>query len=139
MRADRETGLDAGDRQDPLPYRYIQQLRQILCRYAHGSEQEDSQEGAACNARWTNRHLRDWSVAHEHVFYAWFEVEPEIIDRDDPDCVWRAKVVKRKNTKTTIHQMWSPVTAMLLFVKLHLPLRTYQVAFSIPAKPILAL
>ena len=114
---------------NPLPYRYIQQLRQILCRYAHGSEQEDSQEGAACNARWTNRHFRDWSWAHEHVFYAWFEVEPEIIDRDDPDCVWRAKVVKRKNTKTTIHQMWSPVTAMLLFVKLHLPLRTYQVRF----------
>ncbi|MDI5891112.1 integrase family protein [Halomonas rhizosphaerae] len=114
---------------NPLPYRYIQQLRQILCPYDLGSGQEEPQEGFAESAPWANRHFRDWSWAHANVFYAWFEVEPEIIDRDDPDCVWRTKVVTREGKKATIHQMWSPITAMLLFVKLHLPLRTYQVRF----------
>jgi len=114
---------------NPLPYRYIQQLRQILCPYAHGSGQEDSQAGFVESAPWANRHFRDWLWAHENVLFAWFEVDSEIIDRDDPDCVWRTKIVRRDNRQTTIHQLWSPVTAMLLFLKLHLPLRTYQVRF----------
>ena len=116
---------------NPLPYRYIQQLRQILCPYAHDSEQEEPKEGAVRSAPWANRHFRDWSWAHDNVLYAWFEVEPESIDYDDPDCVWRTKVVWRRPgpKQVTIHQMWSPVTAMLIFVKLHLPLRTYQVRF----------
>lgn len=114
---------------NPLPYRYIQQLRQLLCPYAHGSGQQDSQEASVKSTSWASRHFRDWSWAQDNLFYTWFEVEPEIIDRDDPDCVWRTKEVKRKNGRVTIHQMWSPATAMLLFVKLHLPLRTYQVRF----------
>lgn len=114
---------------NPLPYRYIQQLRQILCPYALGGGQEDSQETFVASAPWANRHFRDWSWAHENLFYAWFEVEPEVIDLDDPDCVWRTKVVQREGKKVTVHQLWSPATAMLIFVKLHLPLRTYQVRF----------
>lgn len=114
---------------NPLPYRYIQQLRQILCPYAHGSEKVESQEDATRSAPWVNRHFRDWSWAHENVFYAWFEVDPNTIDPDDPDCVWRTKVVWRKGKQATIHQIWSPIVAVLLFVKLHLPLRTYQVRF----------
>lgn len=110
---------------NPLPYRYIMQLRQILCPYAHGREQE----GFVESVPWANRHFRDWAWAHKHVFYAWFEVEPEMIDCDDHDCVWRTKVITRKGKRITIHQMWSPVTALLLFVKLHLPLRTFQVRF----------
>lgn len=114
---------------NPLPYRYIQQLRQILCPYALGSSQEESQEASSRSAPWADRHFRDWSWAHENVLFAWFEVAPQVIDRDDPDCVWRTKVVWRGNMKITIYQMWSPVIAMLLFVKLHLPLRTHQVRF----------
>lgn len=112
---------------NPLPYRYIQQLRQILCPYAHGSAQRESEESAAHRPPWEDRNFRDWSWAHDNVFFAWFEVEPKVIDRSDPDCVFRTKVVTRKNEKVTIYQMWSPVSAMALFVKLHLPLRTYQV------------
>lgn len=114
---------------NPLPYRYIQQLRQILCPYALGDGKEGTQERSVAGPNWANRHFRDWSWAHESVFYAWFEVMPEVIDRDDPDCVWRTRVVLRDKRKVTVYQMWSPVTAMLLFVKLHLPLRTYQVRF----------
>ena len=114
---------------NPLPYRYIKQLRQILCPYAHSSGQSASQEASVHSPPWANRHFRDWSWAHDNVLWAWFDVEPEIIDHEDPDCVWRTKVVHRKGKKVTIHQIWSPVTAMVLFAKLHLPLRTYQVRF----------
>lgn len=128
-----ERVADQGSRQEtvrnPLPYRYITQLRQILCPYAPGSGQDESQEASSRSGPWANRHFRDWSWAHENVFYAWFEVKPEIIDRDNPDCVWRTKVVTRNGRRVTVHQLWSPVIAMLLFMKLHLPLRTYQVRF----------
>ncbi|WP_223934095.1 VPA1269 family protein, partial [Aeromonas caviae] len=33
-----------------------------------------------------------------------------------------------RNQKVTLHQIWSPVKAMVIFMKLHLPLRTYQVS-----------
>lgn len=49
------------------------------------------------------------------------------IDKSDPDCVWRTKEVTRDNKRITLHQIWSPVKAMVIFMKLHLPLRTYQV------------
>lgn len=114
---------------NPLPYRYIQQLRQILCPYAPGSGQAESEEDATRSAPWANRHFRDWSWAHDNVLYAWFEVDPDIIDRNDPDCVWRTKEIRRGSKQITIYHMWSPMTAMALFVKLHLPLRTYQVRF----------
>lgn len=114
---------------NPLPYRYIQQLRQFLCPYDYGSESNESQTEAHRSPPWENRHFRDWSWAHEQVSYAWYEVEPERIKYGDPDCVWRTKFVERDNKKVIIHQMWSPVVAVLILVKLHLPLRTYQVRF----------
>ena len=47
--------------------------------------------------------------------------------------MWRTKEVIRhhngkSNQKVTLHQIWSPVKAMVIFMKLHLPLRTYQVS-----------
>lgn len=100
----------------PLPYRYVCELRKILCSKAEG-------------------HFSDWLWAYNQNGsngVGWFEVEPELIDKDDPDCVWRVKEVTkqirgegRKNKE--IYELWSPVKAMVVFVKLHLPLRTYQV------------
>ena len=47
---------------------------------------------------------------------------------NDPDCVWRRKKTKPKGKPAKVTtQMWSPVRTMVLFIKLHLPLRTYQV------------
>lgn len=54
-------------------------------------------------------------------------MDESLIDKNDPDCVWRSKEIERKNKRITIHQIWSPVVSMALFIKLHLPLRTYQV------------
>lgn len=98
---------------NPLPYRYICELRKILCPIPKGS-------------------FKDWLWTHEQSGQGntggdWFEVDKYEIDRDDVDCVWRTKNVRRKDKEITIYQIWSPVAAVALFIKLHLPLRTYQV------------
>ena len=59
-------------------------------------------------------------------------MEPELINQTDPDCVWRTKEIQeyvrgKGKQKATIYQLWSPVRAMVLYLKLQLPLRTYQV------------
>ena len=47
--------------------------------------------------------------------------------------MWRSKEITRSckgginREHITIYQIWSPVVSMVLFIKLHLPLRTYQV------------
>lgn len=99
---------------NPLPYRFILDLRQILCPHPHDG----------C--------FRDWSWAQQQFIKKtgngdWFEVNADIIDHEDPDCVWRTKTVERNHKKVDIYQIWSPVRAIVLFVKLHLPLRTHQV------------
>jgi len=98
---------------NPLPYRYICDLRHILCPNPKGN-------------------FSDWKWAHVQTGNGsqsgdWFEVNEPQIDKSDPDCVWRKKSAKRSGKNVTIHQIWSPVAAMTLFLKLHLPLRTYQV------------
>lgn len=99
---------------NPLPYRYICDLRYILCPKPRGNfsdwlwAQQQSGQGATSNGHW-------------------FEVNKNLINENDKDCVWRAKKLTRKDRITTIYQIWSPVASMVLFIKLHLPLRTYQV------------
>jgi hypothetical protein len=99
---------------NPLPYRYICDLRHILCPKSRG-------------------HFSDWEWAQKQTGQGitnsgdWFEVDESIIDKNVPDCVWRRKKVTRKNKRITIYQIWSPVSSMVLLIKLHLPLRTYQV------------
>ena len=98
---------------NPLPYKFIQDLQKILCPKFDGC-------------------FQDWQWAQQHLDRDWFEVKPDLIDKNDPDCVWRTKEVLRKikgvrKQKITIYQLWSPVRAMVLFIKLHLPLRSYQV------------
>nr|WP_273543283.1 VPA1269 family protein [Halomonas profundi] len=112
----------------PLPYRYIQQLRQILCPYPTGD--------SGNNTPWVGHHFRDWHWTINHLQYgnlAWMEVPPERIDPSDPDCIARTRMVFRKigtlRKFVEIHEIWSPVMAMFLFTKLHMPLRTFQVRF----------
>lgn len=122
---------------NPLPYRYIQQLRQIICPYPVSSSE---------NAEpWRGCHFRDWRWAIESLqcdSLSWMEVSPEVIDPKDPDCITRTRIISRnennkalygaakKNGNTEkIYEIWSPVMAMFMFVKLHLPLRSFQVRF----------
>ncbi|MEL7595062.1 integrase family protein [Aeromonas veronii] len=123
---------------NPLPYRYIQDLRQILCPLPDKTEltvlQKNLKDNETLLPAYHYRHFKHWTWAQRQSGQGergsngdWFEVEPELIDKSDPDCMWRTKEVTRKGNKITIHQIWSPVKAMVTFMKLHLPLRTYQV------------
>lgn len=97
----------------PLPYGYIHELRCIL---AEGPD------------------FRDWKFAQTALGAKtgergvpgrdWFEVPETLVDRDDPDCVWRTR---RNSNGEEIVQMWSPVRWVAVLVKLILPLRTIQV------------
>jgi len=123
---------------NPLPYRYIQDLRQILCPLPDKTEltilEQALKDDESLLPTYHYRHFKHWTWAQEQTGQGkagksgdWFEVEPDLIDKTDPDCVWRTKEVTRKGNKITVHQIWSPVKAMVIFMKLHLPLRTYQV------------
>ncbi|HHF3408722.1 TPA: integrase family protein [Vibrio alginolyticus] len=127
---------------NPLPYRYIQDLRQILCPLPDKTElaviEKNLKDDDSFLSAYYYRHFKHWTWAQHQTGNGslggdWFEVEPELIDKSDPDCVWRSKEVLRKPkgdkaaVPTVIHQIWSPVKAMVIFMKLHLPLRTYQV------------
>lgn len=108
----------------PLPYRYIQQLRHILCPYPTNDP--------GSKTPWIGFHFRDWHWAINNLQVgntAWMEVPPWAIDPDDPDCISRKRIVTRDNKKAEIYEVWSPVVAMFLFTKLHLPLRSHQIRF----------
>lgn len=123
---------------NPLPYRYIQDLQQILCPQPSNAELKQIEQalkpGESLLPPYRYRHFKDWSWAQQQSGQGnmggdWFEVDPALIDKADPDCVWRTKEVTRNRENIIVHQLWSPVKAMMIFVKLHLPLRTYQVRF----------
>jgi len=109
----------------PLPYRYMQDLRDIICPTP--IELQTKQE--KINKK---RYFKDWIWAQNQTGQSWqngdwFDVEPDNIDKSDLDCVWRIKTKEVDGKKCQIYQMWSPVAAMVIYIKLHLPLRTYQV------------
>lgn len=100
----------------PLPYGYIDELRQMLAQ---------------------GPHFRDWTWAQDalgaeegkrgHTAPDWFEVTEDRIDRNDPDCVWRVRKLSPSYRGGQVLEMWSPVRWVALLVKLILPLRTFQV------------
>lgn len=101
-----------------LPYRYIKDLRNILCP-----------PNATC--------FEDLKFAQDAGDSKgkggdWFIVDKSIIDESDPDCVYRLRETSkyeqtRKGLSDEVCEMWFPGTAMALLIKLLLPLRTYQV------------
>ena len=123
---------------NPLPYRYIQDLRQILCPLPNKMElatiKQQLDEDDSLLPAYHYRHFKDWVWAQQQSGENerggsgdWFDVGPDLIDRHDPDCVWKHKTITRNGKQMTIFQLWSPVRAMAIYVKLQLPLRTYQV------------
>lgn len=99
-----------------LSIRYIRELRAMLA------------EG---------RNFKDWTWAQQVMEEGkaggdWFVVDPNIIDPKDPDCVARQRAstkteMKDKGYPPEVWEMWSPVRAVALYIKLELPLRTFQV------------
>ncbi|MHA6519354.1 gamma-mobile-trio integrase GmtZ [Pseudomonas aeruginosa] len=113
---------------NPLPYVYIKELREILCPQSLGnfSDWEWAQQSSG-------QERSDGKAASRTG--DWFEVDPTLIDKSDPDCVWRVRTIRRRVNGTQTprrvetHEIWSPVRSVALLIKLHLPLRTYQVRF----------
>lgn len=100
-----------------LPYKFITELRNLLCP-----------DKAESFADW------QWAQAAEDTDYggSWFVVPSKLIDEADPDCVWRTRETSpyaqnKFGYAESVHEMWSPVRAVALYLKLQLPLRTYQV------------
>lgn len=100
----------------PLPYGYIDELRQMLAAGPH-----------FCNWQWAQSALGREVGANGRSAHDWFEVSEEQIDRNDPDCVWRVRKVGTSSRRRQVLEMWSPVRWVALLVKLIVPLRTFQV------------
>lgn len=101
-----------------LPYRYIKDLRSILCP--------------------TDAiHFKDWHFAQQATDSIraggdWFVADVSVIDENDPDCVYRKRESSKyerdvKGFPDEVYELWSPAVSVALLTKLLLPLRTYQV------------
>jgi hypothetical protein len=110
----------AGENQESnknvLPYHFIGQLRSLLC---------PAEAKSFADWKWAQ-------AADVNNGGSWFVVPFDLIDKTDPDCVWRLRATdaneqRKKGYGDTVHELWSPVLAVALYVKLQLPLRTYQV------------
>lgn len=101
-----------------LPYKYIKDLRNILC---------------PPNAT-SFRHLKFAQSAGDSSRSGgdWFIVDKSVIDENDPDCVYRVRETtdyerREKGLSEKEYEIWFPGTTVVLLTKLLLPLRTYQV------------
>ncbi|HCR1519255.1 TPA: integrase [Pseudomonas aeruginosa] len=97
----------------PLPYGYIDELREMLAAGPNFQDWKWAQSGLDAGVNQRLQRVPDW-----------FEVTEEQIDRSDPDCVWRERPLSKNGMR---FEMWSPVRWVALLVKLILPLRTFQV------------
>lgn len=100
----------------PLPYGYIDELRQMLAAGPHFCDWQWAQSAQGVELGQPGRGAPDW-----------FEVTEEQIDQSDPDCVWRVRTFNQRYRDGQVLEMWSPVRWVALLVKLILPLRTFQV------------
>lgn len=100
----------------PLPYGYIDELRQMLAAGPNFRDWQWAQGALGREVGQRGPNAPDW-----------FEVTEDQIDLNDPDCVWRARKVSPNYRNGQVLEMWSPVRWVALLVKLILPLRTFQV------------
>ncbi|NDV13810.1 gamma-mobile-trio integrase GmtZ [Crenobacter caeni] len=112
------SGLTTNTQSDKaaLSIRYIRELRGMLA------------EG---------RSFRDWTWAQQAMDQGayggdWFIANPKLVNPNDPDCVARKRAasayeMKTKGYPAEVWELWSPVRAVALYLKLQLPLRTFQV------------
>ncbi|PGL88069.1 hypothetical protein CN931_00520 [Bacillus sp. AFS054943] len=101
-----------------LPYRYIKDLRNILCPPNATCFKDLKFAQSASDSKVTGGN--------------WFIVDKPVIDENDPDCVYRFRKTSKyeqtiKGLSEEVYEMWFPGPTVLLLTKLLLPLRTYQV------------
>ena len=100
---------------DAMPYLWLERLRMILVQ---------------------GEHFRNWTWAQQAQQHAgrgdsadWFEVDEDIVDKADPDCVWRKRTTGARHSgkQRTFTEIWSPVRWVALLAKLTTALRNFQV------------
>lgn len=99
-----------------LSIRYIRELR---CMLAEGRNFEDW--------KWAQQAMETGNKGGD-----WFVVDPKLVTLTDPDCVARQRnateyEMENKGYPAQVWELWSPVRAVALYLKLELPLRTFQV------------
>jgi hypothetical protein len=104
----------------PLGYEYILRARNFLVPNGEQVLQ-------------TRLSLTD--LPHLQDFFAtradWIYVDESLIDRDDPNCIWRVvkadRKMKDKREVVNSYQIWSPVRFVALYTLLRFPLRGQQI------------
>ncbi|ELG7184205.1 hypothetical protein R9D81_004967 [Pseudomonas aeruginosa] len=104
----------------PLGYEYILRARNFLVPNGEQVLQ-------------TRPSLTD--LPHLQDFFAtradWIYVDESLIDRDDPNCIWRVvkadRKMKDKREVVNSYQIWSPVRFVALYTLLRFPLRGQQI------------
>ncbi len=64
-----------------------------------------------------------------HLEADWYDVDELIIDKNDPDCVWRKVNTTRGKKQIAKYQMWSPVRTCGLVVLFRMPFRGQQICW----------
>lgn len=97
-----------------MPYSWVRRHRMILVEGPHFGDWKWAQQAQQSQ----NGNSADW-----------FEIDPSMIDKSDPDCVWRERTTgnEKSGTLRTFFELWSPVRWVSLLVKLNTALRTLQV------------
>lgn len=78
--------------------------------------------------------FRDLFQLHPFLEDCWFEVDPDLIDGKDPNCIYRIVKKDRKHKngerfREEAFELWSPVKLVANFVLLSMPLRGQQICW----------
>lgn len=98
-----------------LPYGYIDELRALVAPGPNFGDWKWAQSAFGAREALARTQSADW-----------FAVDPSLVDRNDPDCVFRERM-RSADAGGMVVEMWSPVRWVALLIKLILPLRTFQV------------
>ncbi|HDV6135631.1 TPA: VPA1269 family protein, partial [Pseudomonas aeruginosa] len=104
----------------PLGYEYILRARNFLV--PNGEQVLQTRPGLT-----DLPHLQDFFATRAD----WIYVDESVIDRDDPNCIWRVvkadRKMKDKREVVNSYQIWSPARFVALYTLLRFPLRGQQI------------
>jgi len=78
--------------------------------------------------------FRDLYQLHPFLEDCWFEIDPELLDKNDPNCIYRTvrKDRKKRNGERWFeeaYELWSPVKIVANYTLLSMPLRGQQICW----------
>ena len=77
--------------------------------------------------------FRDLYQLHPFLEDCWFGVDPQLIDDNDPNCIYRVVKKERKRGRKRyfeeMHELWSPVKIVANYTLLSIPLRGQQICW----------